>query len=314
MTPDPSANPPTPVTSASGFLYGWRYVRRQQPDGEIELEQVALTLEDVLHPQEGDVIPERPVHEIDRRYIASVLQSRPLGEPITHLTSDCLIDWGIPGLRNHSPDIAVFEELREPPDLNAGTFHLAEYGGRCVLAIEVVSPHTRVNDVIHKLAQYHRARVSLYVIIDQEREDGPRTLQGHRHTPAGYVPLPLDAQGRLPLDPLGLFLCLRDGRAVCQDAVSGKELGDYTQITRELEEADRQVERLKQDIETSVLQSREDRLAREAMERREKDHMQARDAAEQEARAQTQAREAAEARIRELEAALLRLQGGESQV
>ena len=45
---------------------------------------------------------------------------------------------------------------------------------------EIVSPHTRDNDVVAKLAEYHRAGVPLYVIIDQETEGGPRRLLGYR--------------------------------------------------------------------------------------------------------------------------------------
>jgi hypothetical protein len=33
---------------------------------------VPLTLEDVLHPQEDDVIPERSFHELIRRYLTDI--------------------------------------------------------------------------------------------------------------------------------------------------------------------------------------------------------------------------------------------------
>src|SRR4051812_47253843 len=88
--------PPTEPPSDDPFRYGWRYVRRE---GSEELEQVPLTLEDVLHPQEGDVIPERPIHELERGFFADIARSRPLQPPHYHVTSDCLIDPGVPGLR-----------------------------------------------------------------------------------------------------------------------------------------------------------------------------------------------------------------------
>ena len=37
------------------FPYGWREVQRALPDGSVEFDRIPLTLEDVLHPQEGDV-------------------------------------------------------------------------------------------------------------------------------------------------------------------------------------------------------------------------------------------------------------------
>src|SRR5207302_5887503 len=105
--------------------------RPTRPEGSTEPEQVPLSLEDVLHPQEGDVIPHRSLHEIECGYLAAVLRSRDLGPPLVHVTADLLIDWGVPGLRNHCPDVAVFAGLSQEPDLNAGTFHLADSGGRC---------------------------------------------------------------------------------------------------------------------------------------------------------------------------------------
>jgi len=38
------------------FRYGWRFVPRPTPDDPRHLEQVPLTLEDVLHPEAGDFI------------------------------------------------------------------------------------------------------------------------------------------------------------------------------------------------------------------------------------------------------------------
>src|SRR5262245_32431575 len=44
------SQPPDP------FYYGWRMRRHVAADGTETLEQIPLTLEDVLHPQEGDFI------------------------------------------------------------------------------------------------------------------------------------------------------------------------------------------------------------------------------------------------------------------
>src|SRR4051812_12404548 len=193
--------PSTPSQAAAAgtpepFRYGYRYVQRTLPDGSVEFDQVPLTLEDVLHPQEGDVIIERRIHEMDCRHLADVFNSRPLGPAFASVTADLLIDWGVEGMRDTSPDIGVFVGLREEPDLEEGTFHLADSGGRCLLVVEVVSPHTRVNDVEHKVRLYHQARVPLYVLIDQEREGGPRRLVAYQWAAGGYAEVALDGQGR----------------------------------------------------------------------------------------------------------------------
>jgi len=49
--PTPSPPPPTPPRDNDPFRYGWRFMHRVGPDGREDLEQVPLTLEDVLHPQ-----------------------------------------------------------------------------------------------------------------------------------------------------------------------------------------------------------------------------------------------------------------------
>ena len=38
------------------FRYGWRYVRRTQPDGTEVVDQVPLSLDDLLYPEEGDFV------------------------------------------------------------------------------------------------------------------------------------------------------------------------------------------------------------------------------------------------------------------
>src|SRR5262249_24949971 len=220
--------PAPPPSSPDGpFPYGWRYVQRTLPSREVEQEQVPLTLEDVLHPREGDVIPERLIHERDRRYLAEVFGTRPLSPPATVVTSDLLIDWGVPGLGNHAPDVAVFVGLSQELDPTVGTLRLAELGGRCLLVVEVVSPATRSNDVVQKGEHYHTAGVPLYGVVDWEREDRPRRLRVFRDGPLGYREETPGPPAPVLLEALGLELSLGEDRVVCRDARTGSEVGDY---------------------------------------------------------------------------------------
>src|SRR5690349_19951814 len=77
--PSPAATQDTPHP----YRYGCRFMKRTQPDGSETVEQVPLTLEDVLHPQEGDVISESRNHQVERRYLSDVFLARPLGPPVT---------------------------------------------------------------------------------------------------------------------------------------------------------------------------------------------------------------------------------------
>src|SRR5207244_4251310 len=81
------------------FPYGWRYVKKLLPDGSVDLEQVPLTLEDVLHPQLDDVMPENVFHERDAEYLCAVFRQRAGRLPGGFFLGDCLVNSGVPGIR-----------------------------------------------------------------------------------------------------------------------------------------------------------------------------------------------------------------------
>jgi hypothetical protein len=261
----PTSAQPSPEQE---FPYGWRYVKQILPDGSETLDQVALTLEDVLHPQQDDVIPQTPLHADDCAYLTNVFRTRPLSPPEGLVTHDLLIDWGVPGIRSHSPDLAVFVGLIRPHDPNLGILDLAGLGGRCELAVEVVSPLTRINDLVAKLEHYHRIGIPLYVIIDQEKQDSPRKLRAFRHQPDRYVEIEADDQGRIEVPLLGLMLGMRDNRVVCYDLHTGREFRDYAQAVRDLEEVKRRIEEADRRATERQQAIEEQVKARQAAERR----------------------------------------------
>jgi Uma2 family endonuclease len=212
------------------FPYGWRYLKKVLPDGSVDLVEMPLTLEDVLHPQEGDVIPEREFQKRDADYLCGIFRQRMARVPGGFFLDDRLVNWGVPGIRNHSPDLSVFRDVVNPPRGNFGVFRLRPSGGRCVLVLEIVSPHTRENDVVHKVREYHRVGVPLYYLIDQETPDGPRWVVGYRYTKRRYVRTRPDRQGRLLVKPLGLWLAVENQFAVCYDADTGERIEDYTEM------------------------------------------------------------------------------------
>jgi Uma2 family endonuclease len=252
-----------------------------QANGTETLEQVPLTLEDVLHPREEDCIPEHPDHERDRRYLHDVFETRLIDDPTAVTFSDCLIAWGVRGLRPHSPDISVFFGAKRKYRRFKGTFYVKRERARPVLAIEITSPDTRSNDLSIKVEHYHLAHVPVYIIVDRKREDGPPRLLGYRYREAHYVRMAPDQRGRLLLKQLGVRIGVRENRVVCYDAVTDEEIGDYAAMSEAL------------DAETK---------ARKKAEQREQGETKSRRAAEKRA-------SAAEARLRELEDRLRRLEG-----
>ena len=70
---DPPKRPPD---ESDPFRYGWRYVTIQNPDGTESHEEVPLTEEDVLFPEEGDIIAQTDLHDTDINYLKDVFNTR----------------------------------------------------------------------------------------------------------------------------------------------------------------------------------------------------------------------------------------------
>ena len=188
--------------------------------------------------------------------------------------------------------------------------------------IEIVSPQSRKNDVVIKVDHYHQVGVPLYVVVDWEREDRPRCLLAYQDTPQGYVEMPLDSESRVLLGPTGVLLGLQDDRVICYDQVTGKELGDYSQVCQQLREAEQRQQKAEQRQQKAEQRQRkaeqrqqkaeqrqrEEAAARQAAEQRQREEAVARQAAEQRQREEAAVRQAAEQRLRELEEQLRRIQ------
>jgi Uma2 family endonuclease len=293
--------------------YGWREVRRKLPDGTEEWVEVPLTVEDLLHPQEGDCIPENSLHSWERAYLSQVIGARISNRRTLRVFSDCIINWGIRGLRNHSQDISLFGNVRDRERLWK-TFPAAKQKARPLLIIEIVSPddhdpRVRRNDVVIKVKHYQRAGVPLSIIVDQEKENGPRRLLGYRMKGKSYAPLVPDEQGWLLLEPIGILLGLREDRIVCYDAANGEEIPDYAGLEQALEASEEARATAEQQV--AAQQTTAQAALRQAEEAQRRADAAQRQAEDERARAEAEAkaRAALEARIRELEARLRRGNG-----
>ena len=202
-----------------------------------------LTLEDVLHPEVGDIIVQRDPHDSDRAYLKAVSKTRLADDPAAVVLSDCQMDFNIRGVKPLCPDLAVFLGVRRQTGWSS--FDVAAEGARPALVIEVTSPETRSNDVGIKVDYYRRGRVPWYVIADVTVEEGERRrieLILYRRVGRTYRREPADERGRVWLEPLHLWLGqTRDARGgfmrlACYDPETGEEVGDYAAISRALQE------------------------------------------------------------------------------
>ncbi|MFO0810786.1 MAG: Uma2 family endonuclease [Gemmataceae bacterium] len=216
----------TPKPAADPFAIGWRNVRHTHADGTTVVEQVPLTLQDALHPREEDEIVNSTLHSLVLTYLCIVARSRIANIPGGLVLCDTKVLWA--DGKHHSPDLAVFLGVTDP-DRPRGQFDVAAEGELPSLIVEVVSPSTRENDVTTKVEHYHRYKVPLYVIVDREDEESAPRLIGYRWTPRRYVRMEPD-DGRLWLEPLGIYLGIVDGRVVAYDGETDEELIDYPEL------------------------------------------------------------------------------------
>jgi Uma2 family endonuclease len=325
----PVATAPAPLPDEDPFRYGWRYVRRPTPDDPDHLEQVPLTLDDVLHPEVGDFLVHSDRHETDRMYLTAVLRARlePSGQAI--VLSDVRVAWDVPDLRPHGPDVMVIPGLRERRDWS--TFDVVEEGARPALIIEITSPETRENDVERKVAHYARAGVAQYVIVDNVGRRGERQLRllDYRLVGEHYRLQPPDARGWVYLELAGLWLGVEGDHVVCYTD-DGTAFGDYATVVQQAAEeaaaraeAEARARAAEEQARAAEAQAQQEAAARaeaeararaaeeqaRAAEAQAQQEAAARAEAEAQARREAAARAEAEARLRELEAELRRLRG-----
>jgi Uma2 family endonuclease len=289
-------------------------VRVVGPDGSETFDQVPLTLEDVLFPEMGDFHVQTKGHDSDVNYLESVFEAQLANDSEAVVISDTRVDWNLPGVRPLVPDAAVFLGVKRHRSWS--TFDVAAEGARPALVAEVTSPETRSNDLGPKVEYYHRAKVPLYFIADAfEGDERSLVLIGHRYARRGYRRMAPDAQGRIYLEPVRLFVGVthdrRGGyqRLACYDAETGAELGDYTAVVAALSAAEAQARAATRQSRAAQRRARAAVQRADAEAQRADAEARARVAAEARARAEIQARVEAEARIRALEAELKRSLG-----
>jgi Uma2 family endonuclease len=232
--------------SSDPFRLGWRLRSVRRPDGHSSLVEEPLTAEDLLDPRLGDHVVQNSWHVATVYRLFDILSRRYKAQPGVFVSSYLKVIWGIRGLQNPAPDIAVIPGVRDKGRLRR-SFNVQREGTRPVLVIEVVSdePEHQSADHVDKVTIYERAQVAEYFILDPPSPPDDRCrLTGYRLNATGrYEPIVPDAQGRLLSRSTGLRL------AVAQRALSLFDAATDAQLLTGDEEADRlraELDRLKQ--------------------------------------------------------------------
>jgi Uma2 family endonuclease len=292
---------------ADPFRYGWRPKYVRLVGGKVEEQRIPLTAEDLLDPQLGDVtlVQGGPHGKLSRR-LGGVLELFFEDDADVMVIGDMKILWGIPGLKDPAPDIAVIRGARDEDEVRE-VFDVVKEGVRPCPIIEVVSPkyeEIRRNDYVEKKAIYERAGIPEYLIVEPFRvpRSPIRKWTGYRSGFDGrYQRIEPDGEGRLLSETTGLlFGIAEDGGFQVANARTGELLLDLSQLSSARNAAE---ERAAQEAEARI--AAEQRAAQE-VEAREAAEERAGQASERAAR-EAEARKAAEAEIARLRAELERI-------
>lgn len=240
-----STAPTVPAEQADPFRYGWRYVRRELPSGQLIFEQQPLTLDDVHYPQEGDFIGHSSEHERIRNYLYDALRAHLRDDPQLVVLTDVRVAWSASSLRPLGPDIVVFSGVCQRRDWT--TFDVAAESAQTPLVIEITSPETRHIDLVDKVDEYAAAEVAEYVIVDLagRRRAGQIVVRGYRLRDGAFLESPRDEAGRVLLQAGALRIGAAGEDVLIFDA-QGHPIGDYVEINARLHDAEARIRELEE--------------------------------------------------------------------
>jgi Uma2 family endonuclease len=266
-------------------------------NGEDNYDQIPLTLEDLQHPQLGDQVPQRNAHSQPIVDLMGSLKTHYAQDPSIGVFTDLIMNWGIPGLSDAAPDIAIIPHLQRHKEADRGIFKVVDEGTRPCLVMEVMSPGSPGDDT-NKVTLYAQAGIAEYLLIKPDLTDEiPRyELSGYRLESGVYQPLVPNERGQLLSQTLQLWFEVCDqGRQVrVTDVRTKRPL--LTQI--ETEEARQQEQAARLVAEARAQAEAEAHAQTEAARQQEQT---ARLAAEARAQAEAEARVLLEKRLQELE-------------
>ncbi len=245
---DPLRKPPADE-EPDPFRYGSRRKRVRLPSGEVVEQEVPLTAEDLLDPQPGDEVTQSDPHAQIVTALHELLKRHYEAVQDVVVLFDMKIDWGIPGLPNPSPDLAVVRGL--PKREGRSIYRVAEEGKLPSLILEVVSYSDAAmyqNDHKVKVELYQRVGIPEYLVVDPPFPKSPLALTGYRLGPdRRYRQIEPDSRGRLHSETTQLFFAPSDDRRTVRigDTATGEWLltGSEEQAARRVaEERARQAE------------------------------------------------------------------------
>ncbi len=229
MSIDTRHDAQNPPAALDPFRIGYRYVPGVGPDGVARQVMVPLTEEDFLHPQEEDREMLTDLHTVTVNYLREAIEILHESEPEVRVFTDHRVDWQVPGIAPHGPDVVVFDNFHADWDPLRGTLPVRDLGARVMAVIEVTSEATRATDFEAKFIEYHEAGIPYYVIVDAAGPAGAEKVLAFRRSVEDYKPLPRDAQLGCFLPRVNVWLRWADDRLIAtteagHDILTGVDL------------------------------------------------------------------------------------------
>lgn len=253
---EPSVDYPSSPSNSTEELAerGWRSVKTCLPDGSWEDRLIPLTEEEFLHPEEGYHLPNSTFHDRMVADARAMLGCYYANHPTVGVFSDLIVEWDIPELGKHCPDVFVALNMQNPT-INRHRLIVDREKTRPCWILEVVSPRYRSADRQTKVLEYARAQVQEYAIVDR-RKHQDRWIEeviGYRLEGEVYQPITPDDRGRIRFETLGLWMSMQDGQLVMEEIASGQRLkttlelnAENQQLTAEKQELLRLLDRYRQ--------------------------------------------------------------------
>jgi Uma2 family endonuclease len=210
------------------FPYGSRNVIEKLPNGEETYYEVPLTAEDFLDPQLGDQMIQHAKHQRSNIELFDAFDNYYANNPNVAVFSDLKMVWGIPGLKEPAPDVAVIPNVKNETKKNEpSVFDVLKEGTLPCLVIEMMSPNYPGDDTT-KVKIYEQAGVQEYIIINPHTEKANPFYEiwGYRLESGKYKVITPNKDGCLLSQTTGVLFGIfqKKRRLRLKDAQTGKWL------------------------------------------------------------------------------------------
>ena len=232
------------MTDTEEMEIGYRYVKSRDSNGELRDVEIPLRLIHFLHPREEDRFLFSDAHSQTVTNLGNAIDLAIAGRPGVTLASRYRVDWQVPGVRPHRPDLVAFENFPDVWDNRQMTLPVRDIGARPLVAIEVTDRPTRRVDFEQKFLQFYAVGVPVYVIVDIAGPPDTRRILGFDRGPDGFKPLHYDPDRGSFIRGINMWLRWEHHRVIAT-RLAGHDIPTVPELAAQVSELKRELAALK---------------------------------------------------------------------